>query len=264
MKLPLSPLARSDYRISVVLPVFSETDTVRIVADWLRANLGSQLLEIIIVISPRSSAASRDICDSLAREDERIRVYEQENNPGVGWAFREGYARVRGNVVLSMDSDNEMELAAIPRMLDELARGNNGVVVGARWLPGGGFVGYSRLKRRLNWSFQQLFRWIFWTRLHDLTYGFKVLRAEVVHAISWTSTLSEIGCETTLRPIRLGVPVAEVPSTWTARTQGRSSNTFLRNFRYVGMALSILTRGVALEEAAAPAGPARLPAASRG
>ncbi len=249
----LPPLDPADYRISVVLPVFSETDTVRLIADWLRDHLGGRLLEIIIVISPRSSAESRAVCDSLAVEDERIQVVVQQQNPGVGHAFREGYARVRGNVVLSMDSDNEMELAAIPRMLDKLAEGNYGLVVGARWLPGGGFVGYSRFKRWLNWGFQQLFRWLSWTALHDLTYGFKVLRAEVVHGIAWESALHEIGCETTLKPVRLGVSVAEVPSTWTARTQGRSTNNFWRNFRYVAMAGRILVRGVPL----VPAEPTR-------
>jgi dolichol-phosphate mannosyltransferase len=247
----LNPLDPADYRISVVLPVFSETDTVRLIADWLRQNLGEQLFEIIIVISPRSSAESKAVCDRLAEEDERIRVHIQQRNPGVGHAFREGYAHVRGNVVLSMDSDNEMELTAIPRMLARLAEGNHGLVVGARWLPGGGFVGYSRLKRCLNWGFQQLFRWLFWTQLHDLTYGFKVLRAEVVHGIVWEASLHEIGCETTLKPIRLGVSASEVPSTWTARTQGRSTNNFWRNFRYVGMAWHILVHGVPRAETSA-------------
>jgi glycosyltransferase involved in cell wall biosynthesis len=240
----LTYLDPSDYHISVVLPVFSETDTVRLIAEWLRQNLGERLLEILIIVSPRSSAESLAVCDGLAAEDERIRVFVQQQNPGVGHAFREGYARVRGNVVLSMDSDNEMELAAIPRMLDKLAEGNHGLVVGARWLPGGGFVGYSRFKRLLNWGFQQLFRWLFWTPLHDLTYGFKVLRAEAVHGIVWEASLHEIGCETTLKPIRLGVSAGEVPSTWTARTQGRSTNNFWRNFRYVAMAWHILTHGV--------------------
>jgi dolichol-phosphate mannosyltransferase len=150
-----------------------------------------------------------------------------------------------------MDSDNEMELTAIPRMLACLAEGNHGLVVGSRWLPGGGFVGYSRLKRWLNWGFQQLFRLLFRTRLHDLTYGFKVLRAEVVHGIEWEATLHEVGCETTLKPVHLGVSVGEVPSVWTARTQGRSTNNFWRNFRYVATALRILRRGVPLTHPAA-------------
>jgi len=240
----LDVLALDDFRISVVMPVFSETGTVCTIVEWLRANLGPRLFEVIIVISPRSSQASKDVCHGLAHSDSSIRVLEQQENPGVGRAFREGYARVRGNVVLSMDSDGEMELATIPRMMAEMSRSNAGLVVGSRWLPGGGFVGYSPTKRWLNWGFQQLFRILFRARIHDLTYGFKLMRAELVRNIAWEATLHEIGCETTLKPIRLGLPVAEVPTTWSARMEGRSSNNFLRNFRYVGMALSILTKRV--------------------
>jgi dolichol-phosphate mannosyltransferase len=246
MKPQLKPLALDEFQISVVMPVFSETDSVRTIVNWLRANLGSRLLEVIIVISPRSSQASQEVCQKLARDDPMIRVFEQVENPGVGRAFREGYARVRGNLVLSMDSDGEMELATIPRMIDVMAKRNVGLVVGSRWLPGGGFVGYAPVKRWFNWGFQQVFRILFRTRIHDLTYGFKLLRSEVVHEIVWESTLHEIGCETTLKPIHLGIPIAEVPTTWVARKQGRSTNNFMRNFRYVGMALSILIRGVDL------------------
>jgi dolichol-phosphate mannosyltransferase len=245
MKPTLSPLPLDDFRISVVLPVFSETRTVREIVNWLRDNLGTMLAQVIIVYSPRSSRESIEVCQELARTDSRIQVFEQQENPGVGRAFREGYARIEGNVVLSMDSDGEMELATIPLMIAEMARGNLGLVIGSRWLPGGGFVGYSPAKRWLNWGFQQLFRLLFRTRLHDLTYGFKLMRAELVRNISWEATYQEIGCETTLKMIRLGIPAAEVPTTWRARVEGRSTNNFARNFRYVGMALSILARGVA-------------------
>src|SRR5262249_22553653 len=151
---------------------------------------------IIIVISPKSSVESRGICERLAGSHSRVCVFEQEVNPGVGRAFREGYARVRGNAVLSMDSDGEMELTTIPAMIDEMARGNFGLVVGSRWHPAGGFVGYSPVKRCLNWAFQQIFRVLFRTPLHDLTYGFKLIRSDLVRCISWESTLQEIGCET--------------------------------------------------------------------
>jgi dolichol-phosphate mannosyltransferase len=253
MTTKLAPLAPEDYRISVVMPVFSETDTVRTVVEWLRDNLATRLHEIIIVISPRSSKESYAVCEEITRLDERVRLVVQQVNPGVGNAFREGYALATGNVILSMDSDNEMELTAIPKMLDALAANDYAVVVGSRWLLGGGFVGYSPLKRVLNWGFQQLFRVLFLTRCTDLTYGFKVLRAEVVHGIAWEATLSEIGCETTMKPLRAGFRVGEVPSVWTARTQGRSTNNFWRNFRYVRMALRVLWRGVIVTGAATAA-----------
>lgn len=88
----LEPLSLDDFRISVVLPVYSETGTVRQIADWLGTHLRTCLLEIIIVISPRSSAESQAVCSELARQDQRVRVFEQQANPGVGRAFREGYA----------------------------------------------------------------------------------------------------------------------------------------------------------------------------
>ena len=150
-----------------------------------------------------------------------------------------------------IDSDGEMEIETVPRMLVEMAAGGSrsrgGVALAC---PAAGFVGYSRLKYYLNWCFQQLFRWLFWTPLHDLTYGFKLIRAELVHGIDWQGTLHEIACETTLKPVRLGVSVAEVPSKWTARTQGVSKNTFWRNFRYVSGTAAV--RGVSRSRDACP------------
>jgi dolichol-phosphate mannosyltransferase len=248
MTLVLPPLALDHFRISVVLPVYSETRTVREIVDWLCVHLEPWLFEVIVVISPRSSPESQDICRQLAEADARVKVFQQQENPGVGRAFREGYSRVQGNVVLSMDSDGEMELATIDRMIDEMAAGNFGLVVGSRWLRGGGFVGYSLAKRWLNWGFQQLFRVLFRTQLHDLTYGFKLMRSELVRGISWRAIYQEIGCETTLKTLWLGVPASEVSTTWRARAEGRSTNNFARNFRYVGMALSIMARGVAFKD----------------
>jgi hypothetical protein len=240
----LAALDPADYRISVVMPVFSETDTVRQIAQWLLRELGSRLQEIIIIQSPRSSEQSRTVCRQLADEYPQVQVHVQQNNPGLGRAVREGFERATGNLVLMIDSDGEMEIETVPRMLDAMAQGGYALVAASRWLPGGGFVGYSRLKYYLNWCFQQLFRWLFWTPLGDLTYGFKLIRAELIHGLDWQGTLHEIACETTLKAVRLGVPVAEVPSKWTARTQGVSKNTFWRNFRYVRTALDILVRGV--------------------
>src|SRR5207302_2062782 len=61
----LLPLRLADYRISVVLPVYSETQTVAQIADWLRNHLGPHLEEIIIVLSPHSQQRSKDICEQL-------------------------------------------------------------------------------------------------------------------------------------------------------------------------------------------------------
>lgn len=238
----LKPLNRP--RVSVVTPVLNEDESLRGLHRGLDRLLGDSLFEFIVVYSPRSSAETRETCRELAELDPRVRLIEQRDNPGVGRAFREGYAIATGDPILSVDSDGEMEAEAVPKMLAKMIEGNHGLVVGSRWAPGGGFVGYSRLKKPLNLMFQKLFGLLFQTKIHDLTYGFKLTRGEVVRSIEWEATLHEIGCETTLKPIRVGVSVAEVPTIWTARVSGRSSNRFSSNFRYVKTALAILFKGV--------------------
>jgi dolichol-phosphate mannosyltransferase len=237
------PIAPEDYRISVVLPVYSETDSVRAVVGQLKEDLGPRLHEVLIVISPRSQPASRAVCDALATEDPRVRVHVQRQNPGLGYAVREGYELASGNLVLNIDSDGEMEIETVARLVEAMAANDRDMVIASRWLPGGGFSGYDPIKKVLNWGFQQLFRAAYRTRLHDLTFGYKLMRAELARGIAWEGTLHEIACETTLKPIRLGASVGEVPTRWTARTQGATKNTFLRNFRYVATALKVLVRG---------------------
>ncbi|MBE7466507.1 MAG: glycosyltransferase family 2 protein [Planctomycetes bacterium] len=250
-RLNLPPLAPADYRISVVLPVFAETDSVREVANWLREKLGARMLETIIVLSPKSGPASRAVCDELCAADPRFRIHVQQVNPGLGNAVKEGYALTRGNLVLNMDSDGEMENETVSRMLEAMEAHGYEMVVASRWMKGGGFSGYDRKKYLLNWGFQQLFRILYLTRVNDLTYGFKLMRGELARGIAWDGTLHEIACETTMKPIKLGAKVGAVPSKWTARVQGQSKNTFWRTFRYVGMALKIWARGATLESAPA-------------
>jgi dolichol-phosphate mannosyltransferase len=226
--------------ISVIVPVYSETESLRRIVGWLLDHLRDRLLEILLVVSPESTDESKRVCASLAGEHPEVHVHVQQENPGLGRAIRQGFRASRGRWVLMIDADGEMEIEAVPRMIAAMEQGDYGLIVASRWLRGGGFQGYGRLKYVLNWTFQQVFRVLFRTSTHDLTYGCKLIRGDLARQIPWEATLHEICCETTLRPIRLGVAVAEVPCVWTARKQGVSKNTFWRNLRYLDTAIHVL------------------------
>lgn len=253
MVVEIDPLDPDALRVSAVLPVFSETNSVRETVHALARLLGTRLTEIILVVADRSSPESRSVCAELAQDDSRIRVLDQRDNPGVGRAYREGLAATTGDPVLTIDSDGEMEVDKVPAMLDLMLRSNLALVVGSRWGEGGGFEGYGKLKYVLNWGFQKLFQAAFRTKIRDLTYGFKLMRAKLARDVEWSSTLHEIGCETTLRPIRAGYPAGQVGTKWRARVAGKSTNNPWRNFRYVAMALRILSGPAAAVRAGVPA-----------
>ena len=227
-------------RLSVVLPVFAERETVAEIAHALVELVGPELLEIILVVAPRAPEETWEVCRRVERELGVARVSEQRHNPGLGLGVRQGIEEACGTHVLLMDSDGEMDVGTVPLMVAALKRERADLVVGSRWMKGGGVEGYDPLKYWLNRAYQLLFRALFRTRVHDLTLGFKLCAADIFKRMPWDSQFHDIGCETTMRPIRAGARAAEVPTVWVRRKQGQSSNPFRNNFKYVWKALSIL------------------------
>jgi dolichol-phosphate mannosyltransferase len=228
-------------KLSIITPVFAEGEVVRELVSKLIEITGDRLLEIIIVISPKSPAESKSLCESIAAEFPVVKVHTQKQFPGVGYAYREGFELAAGTHILMIDSDGEMDVSTVPLLLKKMEDTGADMVVGSRWARGGGAVGYDPLKYWLNRGYQLLFQLLFRTGIHDLTFGFKLMKAEVADEVIWTAQYQDIGAETTLKPIRAGYRVQEIPTVWRKRGTGATTNNFLRNFRYVGYAMSILT-----------------------
>jgi dolichol-phosphate mannosyltransferase len=229
----------SSIKLSVVITVFSETFSIDETVNILLGRDRGYIQEIILLVSPRATEETFAICNRWVSKDSRVRLVVQKNNPGIGWAYREGMEAATGNYVALMAGDLETEPAAVDRMVQKITETGCDEVIANRWLPGGGFTNYDPLKYVLNWLFQKIFRVLFWTRIGDFTFGFKILSKEVTQSITWEGTLHEVCIETTLKPLKKGYYLEQVPTVWVGRKEGRSVNPFFRNFRYVKMGLKI-------------------------
>ncbi len=227
-------------RLSIVVTVYSETFSINETLATLLSRDRGYIQEILLVVSPRASDESFGICRDWVARDPRVKILVQKNNPGIGWAYREGMQAATGSFVALMAADLETEPAAVDRMVEKITETGCDGVIANRWLPGGGFTNYDPLKYVLNWVFQRIFKLLYRTNLGDLTFGFKILSKEITQAFDWEGTLHEICIETTVRPIKKGYYLEQVPSAWVGRREGRSANTFLRTFRYVRTALKNL------------------------
>jgi len=230
-------------QLSIVVTVFSETFSIRETVDILVGRDRGYIKEIILLVSPRASDETFAICRECAAKDARVRILVQRNNPGIGWAYREGMRAATGNYVALMAADLETEPAAVDRMVEKILETGCDGVIANRWLPGGGFTNYDPIKYVLNWIFQEFFKFLFWTKIGDLTFGFKILSRQITDSIDWQGTLHETCIETTIKPIKQGFRIEQIPSVWVGRKEGTSVNTFLKNFRYVEMAFKTLFGG---------------------
>jgi glycosyltransferase involved in cell wall biosynthesis len=226
-------------QLSVVVTVYTETQAIVETVERLLKSTTNALGEIVLVASQRSPVATARICEELANTHDIVRVHVQQHGPGVGWALREGMALAKYECVAIMSADLETEPEAVNRMFQKMQKTGADVVIGSRWMKGGGFRNYNRFKYLCNWVFQHIFKVVYWTPITDLTYGFKILKKNVIQSIPWESEFHEIYIETTVKPLQRGYTVEQVPTVWIGRTEGKSVNSFFRNFKYVNLAIRV-------------------------
>ena len=131
-----------------------------------------------------------------------------------------------------MASDLETNPDQVHQLIAESRKNPDAVVSTSRWISGGSFHGYSKIKLLCNWIFQHIFSWLYLTRLSDMTFGYRLLPTKLVQAIKWEEVRHPFNLECIVKPLRLGVPTSEIPCVWFARIEGESQNPFFRNFEY--------------------------------
>jgi hypothetical protein len=222
---------------TIVLPVMNETtlleETVRIVLRDVK----ERIKEIMIVVCSRTTPEAMAVVGRLKQELGDLVVVCQQKLPFLGGAMRDAFDLARGSHVVMMSSDMETDPNDVRAMLDEAQKHPEAIVTASRWLRAGSFQGYSKVKLVCNWVFQRVFSVLYGTRLTDMTYGYRVFPTKLVQSIRWEELRHPFMLETVVKPLRLGVVVIEIPSSWKARSEGESQNPFFRNFAYFGIGL---------------------------
>jgi len=226
--------------LSIVLPAINETGALRETVQRIEQTSHGDVLEYLIVLCQKTTSDCRAVAESLRAENpQRVRIIEQKL-PFVGGAVRDAFDAAQGTHVIMMASDLETDPAAVPVMVAEAKRLPSAIVTASRWKGGVRFEGYNPLKLILNKLFQGIFALLYRCRLTDMTYAYRLFPRELVQSIRWEELKHPFFLETIVKPLRLGVKVVEIPTTWRARTEGESQNTFLRTFVYFRIGLKTL------------------------
>jgi glycosyltransferase involved in cell wall biosynthesis len=227
----------SEFRLSIILPAMDETWSLRETIEQIEQTNHGDVLEYLIVICADTTAECRGTVEELVKElPYRVFVIEQ-CLPFVGGAVRDAFKVARGSHVAMMGSDLETDPATLPLMVAEAKCHLTSIITATRLKGGLRFEGYNSLKLLLNRVFQAFFAKLYNVQLTDLTFAYRILPTELVRSIRWEELKHPFLFETIVKPLRLGIGVIEVPSRWQARREGRTHNSFLRNFLYFRVGL---------------------------
>ena len=113
----------SEPTTSIVLPVFNEADSLPVL--W--AELAPVLAKLpgtteVVIVDDGSTDGSADVARALARTDRRVRLVRLKVNSGLTAALLAGFAAVRGEQIVTMDTDLQYDPADIPGLLALLDR----------------------------------------------------------------------------------------------------------------------------------------------
>ncbi|HLF99949.1 MAG TPA: glycosyltransferase [Acidimicrobiia bacterium] len=219
--------------VTIILPVVTETASLDETVRVLHATCDASIDEVLVVVCDRTTPASLARCEAIRGVfGDRVRLHHQ-TLPFLGGAMREAFALARGSHSLMISSDLETD-PSIAHLMIERGREHPGAVITAsRWIAGGGFDGYGRVRVWLNWVFQRVTSIMYRRGLTDATFGYRLFPTSLVRDLRWTGLKHELLLETILKPVRLGVDVIEVPMHWTPRRDGESQNSVATQARYI-------------------------------
>lgn len=208
----------------LVLPTYNEVANVRPFVEAVAANLpaGSRIL----IVDDASPDGTGQIAEAMAAERDDLEVVHRPRKEGLGPAYVEGFRQaLEGGAgrIVQMDSDFSHDPAYLPRVLAAAQRAD--LVIGSRYVSGGGIRQWSALRRAVSRGGSAYARFTLGVGIRDLTSGFKCFRRDALEAID-PETLRSRGyafqVETTYRALRGGMRVDEVPIVFRDRDAGAS------------------------------------------
>ncbi|MBN1178625.1 MAG: polyprenol monophosphomannose synthase [Anaerolineae bacterium] len=210
---------------TVIVPTYNERENIETLIGQL---LALPIALHVTVVDDNSPDGTGALADRLAAENPgRVAVIHRPGKLGLGTAYVAGFKHALtagSDYVITMDADFSHNPRYIPAMLEK-ARAGYDLVIGSRYVPGGGTQDCTLPRKLLSWGANAFARITLGLRAHDTTAGFRCYRRAVLESVGIEEIKSSgysFLIEMLYRTQRRGWKVGEVPIVFENRQLGQS------------------------------------------
>jgi dolichol-phosphate mannosyltransferase len=211
----------------VVVPTYNERENIEPLVRAVRSALDGMGREYtILIVDDSSPDGTGELADRISASDPHVKVLHRPRKEGLGRAYKAGFGQALAGgagLVVEMDADFSHDPSYLPAIV--AAASDADLVLGSRYVPGGGVRNWGRVRRIVSRGGCWYARNVLGVPVRDLTGGFKCFRRETLEAIGLDSVRSEgyaFQVELTYRAIEAGLRVVELPIVFADRRVGES------------------------------------------
>jgi dolichol-phosphate mannosyltransferase len=208
---------------AVVIPTFNESENIALIIGELHTFVPELA---VIVVDDNSPDGTGQLADAIAARDARVHVLHRPAKLGLGtahiagmkWALAHQY-----DTIVTMDADFSHAPRYVPDMLRALGQYN--VVIGSRYVLGGGTLNCTLARRALSRGANLFARAVLGLQATDTTAGFRAYQRMVLESIPLDEIVSNgysFLIEMLYQCQKFGWRVGEVPILFENRQRGKS------------------------------------------
>jgi glycosyltransferase involved in cell wall biosynthesis len=210
-------MSQKEMLLSIIIPVYNEELTIGNIIDRVKAAVQQTGLENeVIVVDDCSYDKSLEIAKKHS-----AKIYTLKKHMGKGYALRAGFAKAKGDVIVTIDSDGSHRPEELPRVLAPILQDKADLVIGSRYLNQKNVAA-----RKLNAFGVKLFNsfieLLTGAVITDSQSGYRAMKREVLRSQNPQAEGYEIESEMLVKTAQRKFRITEVPISFEQRTYGRS------------------------------------------
>jgi len=200
--------------VSVIIPCYNGQKYIKGCIESLLKQ--TYPIHEIIVVDDCSEDNSLETSKTVG-----VNAYSLKKHMGKGYALRAGFAKAKGKIIATIDSDGSHRPEELPRMLAPILQNQADLVIGSRYLNH-----QPASARKLNASGVRLFNFLIKiftrTAVSDSQSGYRAMKSEILKNMHLKSAEYEIESEILVKTAQQGFRIREVPISFEQRTYGVS------------------------------------------
>ncbi len=170
----------------VVIPTYNEADNILLLLSEVL------LLDVdVLVVDDNSPDGTQKLILEHDLFGKRIFILQRETKLGLGSAYREGFQwgiENKYHNMIQMDADFSHQVSDLKKLIDE--KKDSDVVIGSRYIKSGKIDGWSNNRYLLSLFANKYSRFLTFSKIHDMTSGFRIYTLNALNQIDFKSTKS--------------------------------------------------------------------------